>query len=93
MTSFSCSSLQAIIATSDETKVEYVADKMEELTTALDSTEISEDVDTTEDPPDAAEGEVKMGGAAVELAPEEDAAAKIQKEVTEEVSALSENLE
>ena len=92
LTSFSCSSLQAIIATSDEAKVEYVADKMEELSTALDSTEISDDVDITGDPQEAAEGEVKLGGAAVELAPEDNEAADVQKEVIEEVAAASENL-
>ena len=84
---------QAIIATSDEAKVEYVADKMEELSTALDSTEISDDVDTTEEPQEAAEGDVEFGGAAVELAPEDnEAAADVQKEVMEEVAAASENL-
>ena len=66
---------------------------MEELSTALDNNELSEDVDTTEDPQAAAEGEVEWGGSAVELAPEDDEAADdVQQEVSEEVTAASENL-
>ena len=61
---------------------------MEELSTALDNTELSDDVDTTEDPQAAAEGEVELGGSAVELAPEDDEAPDdVQQEVMEEVAA------